>query len=112
MTFGAMHSRWVTSSNRISSITTRIEHIFGSLKLVVNKSLDVSLGARYSFDQDGLRYLGGSINYHRQCWGVDLTVYNNLYPEGNEPDELGVFMSITLTGLGTLPRINLGQTTY
>lgn len=88
------------------------EHLFGSLKLVVSKSMDVTFGARYSFDQDGLRYLGGSINYHRQCWGVDLTVYNNLYPEGNEPDELGFFMSVTLTGLGTLPRINLGQMNY
>lgn len=88
------------------------EHIFGSLKLVVSKSIDVSFGARYSFDQEGLRYLGGNLSYHRQCWGVDFTVYNNLYPEGNEEDELGVFMSITLNGLGTLPKINLGHTTY
>jgi LPS-assembly protein len=88
------------------------EHLFGSMKLVVSKSIDLSFGARYSFDQDDFRYLSGSIDYHRQCWGIDFTVYNDRDPNSNQRDELGFFMSVTLSGLGTLPKIDLGQTTY
>lgn len=88
------------------------EHLFGSLKLVVNKSIDLSFGARYSFDQDDFRYISGSVDYHRQCWGVDFTVYNDRNPDSSEPDELGFFVSITLSGLGTLPKIDLGQMEY
>jgi LPS-assembly protein len=88
------------------------DHLYGSMKLVVNKSIDLTFGGRYSFDEGDFRYLSGSIDYHRQCWGVDFTVYNNRHPNSNDPDELGFYVSITLSGLGTLPRIDLGQTTY
>jgi LPS-assembly protein len=88
------------------------DHLYGTLKLVVNDSLDLSFGARYAFDQGDFRYLSGSIDYHRQCWGIDFTVYNNRHPDSSDPDELGFFVSITLSGLGTLPKIDLGQTTY
>ena len=92
--------------------TDEYEHLFGTLKLVVSKSVDLSFGTRYSFDQNDFRYMSGSIDYHRQCWGVDFTVYNERHPDSNEPDELGFFMTVTLSGLGTLPKIDLGQTTY
>lgn len=88
------------------------EHLFGSLKMVVNDSTDLVFGARYSFDEDDFRYLSGTINYHRQCWGLGFTVYNNRNPAESQPNELGFFVSVTLSGLGTIPSIDLGQTKY
>ncbi len=88
------------------------EHLFGSMKMVVNDNIDLGVGARYSFDEGDLRYLSGTVNYHRQCWGIGLTVYNNRHPEETQPNELGFFVTVTLSGLGTIPSIDLGQTKY
>jgi LPS-assembly protein len=88
------------------------EHLVGSMKVIISNSLDLTLGARYSFDEDDFRYFSSRIGYHRQCWGIDFTVFNDRNPGSNEPDELGFFVNLTLTGLGTIPTIDLGTTKY
>jgi len=83
--------------NDIVTSGEEYEQIWGALKLVVYDDLDFFCGARYSIEDNDLRYINAGIDYHRQCWGVYLNFYSKDIPE-----DFGVMANITLTGLGSL----------
>lgn len=67
--------------------------IEGSLKVVINKTFDVSYLERYSLDE--MKAIESTFvgSYHHQCWGAELTFSNTVV-------ENIVYLSFSLKGIG------------
>lgn len=93
--------------------TQEYDRLFGELKLVAYRDLDLYLETSCVFNdeeyKDGVlhktdderRYYSIGFDYHKQCWAVFLDVY---YEEdtSDDSDDYGFMMTISLTGLGSI----------
>jgi len=93
--------------------TQEYDRVFGELKLVAYRDLDLYFETHYIFRDeeyrngvlykvdDEERYYSVGFDYHRQCWGVFLDLY---YEENTTDDseDYGFMMTISLTGLGSI----------
>lgn len=72
------------------------DNLTANLKIVLYDDMDLYSNARYSFEDNLLRYVDVGVDYHRQCWGVAMNVYSSDFPE-----EYGFMVTFTLKGLGS-----------
>ncbi len=91
----------------------KYEYINGELKIVVYDELDLFFYSRYyvstgddTEDSDsnkiGSNYLGVGVDYHHQCWGVYLELYNKSWIYEDKKDDFGFMLTVTLRGLGSI----------
>lgn len=91
----------------------KYEYIDGDAKIVVYDDLDLYFFVRHYFtdgddteddeeNEIGPNYTSIGIDYHRQCWGIYLELFNKSWIYEERSDDYGFMLTLTLEGLGSM----------